>query len=227
MAFVLSTINVATPTTTQSLDTFLGKSKKSNDEKLVFDVLVIDQILSLPRLDQILNSTRLNFVATSDGFGSTTVDIGIPRNNYFASKYFNDMRPSKTSFYTDDFNDNALSRAGVIDSLHKKFLNDMICDDYPILLQYLKVKNGKIEVVKNKEERDANKISDDSKSLNSQKIMFIENNILNARVAEKILEKFVDKKKVDWVELTLYDSILGEVLARYVKSQLTSMMSNT
>ncbi len=85
-------------------------------------------------------------------------------------------------------------------------------EEYESLFNYFKLNNKKIQVLskplekKNKTEKDKIKIAE-----------YIEDNILRKRKLKKLIQSFVDKKDIDWVDLPYKESSLRSFLKKKLK----------
>lgn len=92
------------------------------------------------------------------------------------------------------------------------------------LLEFLISKNGKIHLVKNMKERDNNNIDKDSTSVLDAKADWLKDNILSESKTRAILIKIMRELGLKWYELPHRDSLVKEVMKRYLKNKLKRMV---
>lgn len=186
------------------------------------DILIIDQIIKLP------SSTLIQVPLVKTNYGAYIASGTV--GPYTSYKPIYELGSAYTSsYYDDEFEIDWLARARRIKDTRDDFLNEVMYDEYQILLKYMKVEGGKIRIVKDKAERDSNDISKDSSHVNELKSDFIEDNILTEKVMERILTKFVENNKTKWYRLSEPNCVpvVNQVIARYVKERLKMMMGTS
>lgn len=111
----------------------------------------------------------------------------------------------------------------VRDYIHDKFLDDWLPDDFPGLLQFLKVVNGKVQVVKGSADKQAKKVDNTPVRDNEAKIDFIEDRILDKHRTRKILIKIIEENSIKWYDLPHNETLVKHVLAHFVQNELVKM----
>jgi hypothetical protein len=93
------------------------------------------------------------------------------------------------------------------------------------ILEFLVSKNGKIHLVKNMKERDSNNIDKDSTSVLEAKSDWLKDHILSESKTRAILVKIMGELELKWFELPHRESLVKEVMKRYLKNKLKRMVS--
>ena len=92
------------------------------------------------------------------------------------------------------------------------------------VLEFLVSKNGKIQLVKNMKERDSNNIDKDSTSVLEAKADWLKDHILSESKTRAILVKIMRELGLKWFELPHRESLVKDVLKRYLKNKLKRMV---
>lgn len=92
------------------------------------------------------------------------------------------------------------------------------------ILEFLVSKNGKISLVKNMKERDSNNIDKDSTSVLEAKSDWLKDHILSESKTRAILVKIMRELGLKWYELPHRESLVKDVLKRYLKNKLKRMV---
>jgi hypothetical protein len=92
------------------------------------------------------------------------------------------------------------------------------------VLEFLVSKNGKIHLVKNMKERDSNNIDKDSTSVLEAKSDWLRDNVLSESKTRAILVKIMRELGLKWYELPHRESLVKDVLKRYLKNKLKRMV---
>ena len=92
------------------------------------------------------------------------------------------------------------------------------------ILEFLVSKNGKIYLVKNMKERDSNNIDKDSTSVLEAKADWLKDHILSESKTRSILVKIMRELGLKWFELPHRESLVKDVLKRYLKNKLKKMV---
>lgn len=93
------------------------------------------------------------------------------------------------------------------------------------ILEFLVSKNGKISLVKNMRERDSNNIDKDSTSVLEAKADWLKDHILSESKTRAILVKIMRELGLKWFELPHRESLVKDVLKRYLKNKLKKMVA--
>lgn len=92
------------------------------------------------------------------------------------------------------------------------------------ILEFLVSKNGKISLVKNMKERDSNNIDKDSTSVLEAKADWLKDHVLSESKTRAILVKIMRELGLKWYELPHRESLVKDVMKRYLKSKLKRMV---
>jgi hypothetical protein len=92
------------------------------------------------------------------------------------------------------------------------------------ILEFLVNKNGKIHLVKNMKERDSNNIDKDSTSVLEAKADWLKDHILSEAKTRAILVKVMRELGLKWYDLPHRESLVKDVLKRYLKNKLKRMV---
>jgi len=102
------------------------------------------------------------------------------------------------------------------------FLDKWLYDDYRELLRMLKVVDGSVKVLSSAEAKN-NDISNDTMDENEKKSDFIGFNILTLAKNKKLLDSFVFKTGIRWMDLGDNHRYVKREQAKYVKKKLEQM----
>lgn len=117
-------------------------------------------------------------------------------------------------------NDNYIVQRDVTLAIMYKTLDKWIYDDFPNVLKYLVVDKGSVRVVKSMQEKENNKVSNDSVSDLEKKSDYIGDNILTERSTRKILIRIMRELGLKWYELPHREQLLKDVIEKYIKKKL-------
>jgi hypothetical protein len=92
------------------------------------------------------------------------------------------------------------------------------------ILEFLVSRNGKIQLVKNMKERDSNNIDKDSTSVLEAKADWLREHVLSESKTRSILVKIMRELGLKWFELPHRESLVKDVLKRYLKNKLKRMV---
>jgi hypothetical protein len=113
--------------------------------------------------------------------------------------------------------------------LYYKFLDKWMYDDYAYLLKYLKMHNGHVVPVLNKDEYKEARLSKMDRKEVKDKITFIEKYIFKLADMRHLLIKIINKLDIQWTDLTKTSynkKVVRELSAQYVKRQLKKLMGD-
>jgi hypothetical protein len=117
-------------------------------------------------------------------------------------------------------NDNYIVQRDVTLSIMYKALDKWLYDDFPNVLKYLVVDKGQVRVVKSMQEKENNKVSNDSVSDLERKSDYIGDNILTERSTRDILIRIMRELGLKWYELPHREQLLKDVIEKYIKKKL-------
>jgi hypothetical protein len=117
-------------------------------------------------------------------------------------------------------NDNYIVQRDVTLSIMYKALDKWLYNDFPNVLKYLVVDKGSVRVVKSMNEKENNKVSNDSVSDLEKKSDYIGDNILTERSTREILIRIMRELGLKWYELPHREQLLKDVIEKYIKKKL-------
>ena len=111
--------------------------------------------------------------------------------------------------------------------LHKVLDKWLYDDDLCYLLKYLKVHNGKVDLVSNDKEIDTNKICKDSIEDVEKKIDYIEENILGIEQMRKLIQRTIEETGIPWTNITQKqgEKFTIRVVEKYLKKELKKKLA--
>jgi hypothetical protein len=118
-------------------------------------------------------------------------------------------------------NDNYIVQRDITRALMYKTLDKWIYDDFPNVLKYLVVeKSGDVRLVKSEQEKDNNKVSNDSVKDLEAKSDYIGDNILTEEAMREILIRIMRETGLRWYELPHREQLLKDIVEKYLKKKL-------
>ena len=125
------------------------------------------------------------------------------------------------SLYTD-LNSDPDTQKRMVRYLHLKALDDWLQGDLSDILNYFKVYNGKVDVIKSKSEYNPN--NKDSQDVINKKIDFIEKYFLTKRYMVKLVTEFINKTGFQWVDIPkhkfFFKQLLKDEMMKMIKKSL-------
>jgi len=149
-----------------------------------------------------------------------------PTANYalLATKPTVFVRPSLVVDIDSGLNDSYVVQKDVTLYFMNITLEKWIYGSLSSILEFLVSKNGKISLVKNMRERDSNNIDKDSTSVLEAKADWLKDHILSESKTRAILVKIMRELGLKWFELPHRESLVKDVLKRYLKNKLKRMV---
>jgi len=92
------------------------------------------------------------------------------------------------------------------------------------VLEFLVSRNGKVHLVKNMKERDSNNIDKDTTSVLEAKSDWLRDNVLSETKTRAILVKIMRELGFKWYDLPYRESIVKDIIKRYLKNKLKKMV---
>jgi len=134
-----------------------------------------------------------------------------------------------TTVYSVDvntgLNDNYLAQKQMTKHfLHKVLDKWLYKDDMCHLLKYFIVDNGKVRMVKSKEEAKSNKLCSDSTTDIELKADYIEDNYLDEHEMKKILLKITSETNLKWYDLPTKESLVIDVVERILNKKFKNII---
>lgn len=104
--------------------------------------------------------------------------------------------------------------------IYYKTLDKWLYDDLIDVLGYLKVSAGKVELIKNVNDKNMSK----DENINETKIKFIEENLLSRDEVHVLLRKFVKGTNISWCEIPKNEFFVKETIEKYLKHKMEKMI---
>lgn len=117
-------------------------------------------------------------------------------------------------------NDNYIVQRDVTLSIMYKALDKWLYNDFPNVLKYLVVEKNTVRLVKNEEEKEKNKVSNDSTDDLEKKSDYIGEHILTEKSTKEILIRIMRELGLRWYELPHREQLLKDVIEKYIKKKL-------
>jgi len=92
------------------------------------------------------------------------------------------------------------------------------------VLEFLVSKNGKVQLVKSMRERESNNIDKDSTTVLEAKADWLRDHVLSEAKTRAILVKIMRELGLKWYELPHRESLVKDVMKRYLKNKLKRMV---
>lgn len=96
------------------------------------------------------------------------------------------------------------------------------------ILNYFKINNGNVELIKNTKDYDSKNIEKDTQQDIDKKVDYIEKNILTREAVYDIIKKYVKETTTNWFDL--YDKstfFIKELIKRYLQSKIINIIEST
>jgi hypothetical protein len=133
-------------------------------------------------------------------------------------------RPSYLVDIDTGMDDNYYVQRDVTKYLLYKTLDKWIFNEFPSVLKYLVVDKDSIKLVKNEAEKEKNEISKNTAKENEMKSDWIEENILGETEMKDILKRIMNELGLKWYELPHRESLVRDVVEKYIKKKLRNKM---
>jgi hypothetical protein len=127
--------------------------------------------------------------------------------------------------YDTGMNDNFFAQKQMTKYIQMKILDKYLYDDLSYILKYMKVSDGVVKVVKNKEEANSNDVSADTRQTIELKADYLEKNMLDMDKMRRLLTKIVSELGYKWYNLSRYEGVICEVVGKYLKNKLKENFS--
>ena len=105
-----------------------------------------------------------------------------------------------------------------------KMLDKWIYSEFSEVLKYLKVSGNKVDLVKSENEKNNNKLSNDSTHDLELKSDYIAENILTEYKTKRILMKIMAELNIKWYTLPQREDLVKEVMGKYLKKKFRKML---
>ena len=135
------------------------------------------------------------------------------------------VRPS--SFYVDidtGLNDSYVVQQDVTKYFKFKTLDKWLFTDFSSVLKFLVSKDGKVSLIKKIDDRDSNDVSKDSSKALEAKADYIEEHILSESKMRAVLIRIMRELGIKWFELPHRESLVKDILHKYLKTKLKKMV---
>jgi hypothetical protein len=136
------------------------------------------------------------------------------------------VKPS--SFYVDidsGLNDSYVVQQDVTNYFKFKTLDKWLFTDFSSVLKYLVYKDGKVSLVKKINDKDNTDISKDSRKILEAKADYIEEHMLTESKTRALLIKIMRNLQIKWYELPQYETLVKEVIQKYLNQKVNKMIS--
>jgi len=131
------------------------------------------------------------------------------------------------SFYVDidtGLNDSYVVQQDVTKYFKFKTLDKWLFTDFSSVLKFLVNKDGKVSLIKKIDDRDSNDVSKDSSKALEAKADYIEEHILSESKMRAILIRIMRELGIKWFELPHRESLVKDILHKYLKTKLKKMV---
>jgi hypothetical protein len=105
-----------------------------------------------------------------------------------------------------------------------KMLDKWLYDESKYLLKYLKVSDGKVNLIKNL--TDVDDYDTNSQEIVDKKVQFIEDNIFKLENVFEILKKFIASTNISWCELTTNSYFVREAIEKTLKHKFKKLITS-
>jgi hypothetical protein len=113
----------------------------------------------------------------------------------------------------------------IVKYFYYKVLDKWLYTDMLDVLNYLKTKNNKIDLLDNLNEYNENSVDKDSDDTVKQKIDFIEKYIFTKTLLFKILNKFVKETGNGWISLPKMESLIKDLIEDKLTKRMRQVIS--
>lgn len=137
-----------------------------------------------------------------------------------------EIRPSYIVDIDTGMDNNYYVQRDVTKYLLYKTLDKWIFNEFPSVLKYLVVEKDSVRVVKNEAEKEKNDLSKNSSKENEMKADWIEENILGEEEMKKVLKRIMIELGIKFYELPHRESLVMEVVEKYLKKKLRNKMES-
>ena len=134
------------------------------------------------------------------------------------------VRPSYVVDIDTGMDNNYYVQRDITRYLLYKTLDKWIFNEFPSILKYLVVEKDTVRVVKNEAEKEKNEISKNSSKENEMKADWIEENILGEDEMKDILRRIMIELGIKFYELPHRESLVMDVVEKYLKKKLRNKM---
>ncbi len=136
------------------------------------------------------------------------------------------VRPSYIVDIDTGMDDNYYVQRDVTKYLLYKTLDKWIFNEFPSVLKYLVVEKDSVRVVKNEAEKEKNELSKNSSKENEMKADWIEEHILGEEEMKEVLKRIMIELGIKFYELPHRESLVMEVVEKYLKKKLRNKMES-
>ncbi len=103
-------------------------------------------------------------------------------------------------------------------------LDKWLYTEFPNVLKYLVVERGHVRVVKSEDEKEKNKVSNNSSEELEMKADYIEDNVLDEKTMREVLMRIMRELGIRWYNLPHREPIVMDVVEKYLKKKLREKM---
>lgn len=207
----LATVNLSSP--------IFGTDGNIFVTPTIFPTLSPDSIIP----PSVLKVKNVNMHLGSYGFGTSLL---IPSDIYIPSfSIVSDILSLRTPHYIyDDVCNTPSIREKVSKIIYYKFLDKWLYDndESKYLLGYLKISDGKVQLIKDLDNKDDYK--NNSQDVVDKKVDYIENNIISIGDIYTILQKFTESTHISWCELSKDTFFIRESIEKTLEKKFKRMI---
>ncbi len=103
-------------------------------------------------------------------------------------------------------------------------LDKWLYTEFPNILKYLVVEKSHVRIVRSEDEKEKNKVSNNSTEELEKKADFIEDNILDEKTMREILMRIMRELGIKWYNLPHREPIVMDVVEKFLKKKLRERM---
>jgi len=107
-----------------------------------------------------------------------------------------------------------------------KIVDKWLYDDLKDLLAFVKIVDGKPQLIRNMNDFRPESISNESVEGIEKRIAYMEHILLNKKLVKHILKKIVKDNNIHWYHLNKHSDLIKKTFYKYIKSKLTEAIDN-
>jgi hypothetical protein len=146
-----------------------------------------------------------------------------------ASPYLavNPLRPNLLSYghYNSLDKDKSIHKT-VSKYIFYKIVDKWLYDDLKDLLAFVKIVDGKPQLIRNMADFKPETISNESVENIEKRIAYIEHILLNKKLVRHVLKKIVKQHNIHWYHLNKHSDLIKKTFYKYIKGKLSEAINN-
>jgi hypothetical protein len=147
-----------------------------------------------------------------DTYDTSFVHVGTSVDEPFKKKIIIGSYPN--------LNINPVVIKSVVKYYYLKIVDKWIYENLKPLLNYIVLVNGKSKLIEHMSQYDENTVKHDSMDDIDEKIIYLEDIILNKKMVKHVLQKLIDTNgDIEWTNLKNYESKIKHVFYNYIKKK--------